>query len=67
MRRTYGADRTIHRTGKLNIELDPVTGEVTCVWFRCMNLPFDTYSRENPCRENPDIMIDEIIYTERVP
>ena len=36
----YGHDKTIHRTEKVNVELDK-DGKVVSVWFRCMALPFD--------------------------
>jgi hypothetical protein len=36
----YGDDRTIHKTGMVNVELDK-NGKVVSVWFRCMCLPFD--------------------------
>jgi len=36
----YGHDKTIHRTGNLNVEVDK-HGKVVAVWFRCMALPFD--------------------------
>ena len=36
----YGHNKTIHRTKKLNIEVDK-KGNVVAVWFRCMPLPFD--------------------------
>ena len=35
----YGFDKTIHRTGEVNVELDK-DGKVVSVWFRCMHLPF---------------------------
>ena len=35
----YGHDKTIHRTGEVNVELDKA-GKVVSVWFRCMHLPF---------------------------
>jgi len=39
-RYTYGWEKTIHGTTVVNIERDPVTGEVVSVWFRCQPLPF---------------------------
>lgn len=36
----YGDNKTIHRTGELNIERDPETGAVVSVWFRCALIPF---------------------------
>lgn len=35
----YGNDKTIHRTGQLDVETD-CKGNVVAVWFRCMALPF---------------------------
>ena len=35
----YGYNKTIHRTGEVNVELDK-DGKVVSVWFRCMHLPF---------------------------
>lgn len=61
----YGDGGTIHDTGTLDIELDPETGEVTAVWFRCLNLPFRTYSRPDTVRFNPDTEIHGIEYRER--
>ncbi len=37
--RIYGGDKTIHRTGEVNVELD-IDGKVVAVWFRCQTLPF---------------------------
>ena len=34
----YGGDKTVHRTGWLDIETR--NGEVVAVWFRCAMLPF---------------------------
>ena len=36
----YGHDRTIHKTGILNVEVSSA-GRPVSVWFRCMALPFD--------------------------
>jgi len=36
---TYGFNKTIHRTGALEVEVDD-QGRVVAVWFRCMMLPF---------------------------
>ncbi len=38
----YGDEKTIHRTGVVNVEVDP-DGVVVAVWFRCMPLPFDAH------------------------
>ncbi len=35
----YGHDRTIHRSGHLDVETDD-NGNVVAVWFRCLSLPF---------------------------
>jgi hypothetical protein len=61
----YGDGGTIHGTGYLDIEIDPATGEVTAVWFRCLNLPFRTFSRDEPAVVNPDIGIRGVEYRER--
>lgn len=37
--RTYGHDKTIHRTERLDVEVN-AAGEVVAVWFRCQQLPF---------------------------
>lgn len=37
--RRYGDDKTIHRNGEVNVELD-VNGNVVAVWFRCQPIPF---------------------------
>ena len=36
----YGDDKTIHRTGEVNVERDPKTGAVVSVWFRCALIKF---------------------------
>lgn len=36
----YGYEKTIHKTTKLDIEIDEETGEIVAVWFRCMMIPF---------------------------
>ncbi len=36
----YGDDKTIHGTKEVNVERDPITGEVVSVWYRCAPLPF---------------------------
>lgn len=35
----YGDDKTIHRSGDVNVEVGP-EGDVVSVWFRCCLLPF---------------------------
>ena len=35
----YGHDKTIHRTTRLDVEVNS-KGEVVAVWFRCMMLDF---------------------------
>lgn len=35
----YGDDRTVHRTGHLDVEVD-ADGAVVAVWFRCARVPF---------------------------
>lgn len=52
----YGDDKTIHRTGDVNVEIGP-EGDVVSVWFRCMTLPFTetrvSYGRASSMRELP--------------
>jgi hypothetical protein len=31
---------TIHGSEAIDVQVDPVTGEVRAVWFRCRELPF---------------------------
>jgi len=59
----YGDGGTIHGTSQLDIEVNEL-GEVTAVWFRCLNLPFRVFNRENPAWINPDIEIRGIEYRE---
>ena len=61
----YGDGGTIHGTGHIDVEVDPDTGEVTAVWFRCLNLPFKIFSRPDPARINPDTEVHGIEYRER--
>ena len=61
----YGDGGTIHGTGHLDVEVDPKTGEVTAVWFRCLNLPFKIFSRPDAARINPETEIHGIEYRER--
>jgi hypothetical protein len=35
----YGHNKTIHRTGTIDIQMTK-TGQVVAVWFRCLSLPF---------------------------
>jgi hypothetical protein len=56
----YGDGGTVHGSLKLDVEIDAETGEVTAVWYRCLNLPFQMFSRENPCHINPDTEIHGI-------
>jgi hypothetical protein len=35
----YGDNKTIHRSGEVNVELDK-NGKVVSVWFRCLPLRF---------------------------
>lgn len=39
--KTYGGDKTIHRTKHLDVEVH--NGRVVAVWFRCMQLPFEEH------------------------
>ena len=45
---TWGRDKTWHRTGCLNVEIDR-HGRVVSVWFRCLALPF-SYKKVNDGR-----------------
>ena len=62
--RYYGDGGTIHGTGHVDVELDPATGEVTAVWFRCLNLPFRVFTRPDPVRINPEFEVRGIEYRE---
>jgi hypothetical protein len=35
----YGDNKTIHRTGQVDVEVDRF-GQVVAVWFRCHPVPF---------------------------
>lgn len=61
----YGDGGTVHGTQMLDVEVDPETGEVTSVWFRCLNLPFQVFSRPDTVRCNPDTEVHGIEYRER--
>lgn len=51
----YGHDKTIHRTGHLDIGVDE-NGVVTEVWFRCIQLPFEQFeARRRAGDEQPDL------------
>lgn len=39
MTREYSGERTIHRNGELDVELDK-DGHVVAVWYNCQVLPF---------------------------
>lgn len=53
--RRYGDDKTIHRTGEVNVEVDE-HGKVVGVWFRCQHLPFDqTVVKAERARELGDL------------
>lgn len=38
----YGLNGTIHNTDVLDVTVE--NGQPTSVWFRCLNLPFQTYT-----------------------
>lgn len=74
----YGYDKTIHKTGMINIERHPASGRVVSVWFRCMPLPFTddivndsravemlAMYKENPPNEILAIDIDRVSDEER--
>lgn len=50
-----GSRNTIHASGLLDIEVNEL-GEVTAVWFRCLNLPFRVFHRESTSWINPEDM-----------
>lgn len=52
-----GTRNTIHVSGALNVEVDD-DGRPTAVWFRCLNLPFTVWHRDDgdPARINPENM-----------
>lgn len=39
----YGDNKTIHRTGHVDVETDK-NGKVVAVWFRCAMLPFEQHT-----------------------
>jgi hypothetical protein len=51
----YGYDRTIHRTGHLNVELAP-DGRVVAVWFRCLPLPYTVHRVDASRAQEMDAM-----------
>mgnify|MGYP001579770811 CR=1 FL=1 len=66
----YGHDRTIHRTGYVDVETDE-KGQVVAVWFRCATLPFKQHrvdgERARQMREGskpPPILAIEFLDTE---
>jgi hypothetical protein len=64
-RHRYGMQGTIHQTGTIDIQQDE-GGNVTAVWFRCLNLPFTCSAAESGTTINPvrDIAIEEITYAD---
>lgn len=57
-----GSRNTIHESRHLDIEVDDL-GRPTAVWFRCLNLPFEVFSRPDVVRENlGDMQILNIEY-----
>jgi hypothetical protein len=61
-----GSRNTIHASGHLDIEVNEL-GEVTAVWFRCLNLPFRVFSRESTSWINPeDMTILNVEYDRKV-
>ena len=64
-RHSYGGQGTIHRTTHIDVEVDPETRQVTAVWFRCLNLPFQVFERPSTAHINPKgIAIEEITYVD---
>lgn len=65
-RHAYGGHGTIHRTGTIDIQQD-AAGNVVCVWFRCLSLPFRASRDASPeSFYNPSdrVAIEEIIYVD---
>ena len=61
-----GEQRTIHASSHLDIEVNEL-GEVTAVWFRCLNLPFRVFNRDSTVWINPEGMhILNIEYEEAI-
>lgn len=57
----YGHDKTLHRTTKLNIEVDG-SGQVVSVWYRCILLPFDvTVVDKNRANDMKDVYDNGVI------
>lgn len=54
---------TIHGSGTIDVQLDPDTGEVVAVWFRCRTLPF-TVSTALGSVPQPDITVTAVEYLE---
>lgn len=54
----YGSNKTIHRTGHVDVETDS-DGKVVSVWYRCMMLPFQQHNvneeRAASMRETPEL------------
>lgn len=61
-----GTRNTIHASGALSVEVDDL-GRPTAVWFRCLTLPFHTWSRPGPAlHANPgDMRILNIEYQDK--
>jgi hypothetical protein len=55
----YGHNKTIHRTGHLDVETDE-NGKVVSVWYRCMPLKFTQHTVD-------DIRAKEMLSLEELP
>jgi hypothetical protein len=56
------ADRgTIHGSGTIDIQVDPVTREIRAVWFRCLNLPFRVSEAGGPVIQ-PEATVTAVEY-----
>lgn len=53
--RYYGDGNTIHGTNTIDIVLDPDTGDVCEVWFRCQMLRFNQSKRKSHPQRQEDL------------
>jgi len=55
---------TIHGSGTIDIQIDPLTREVKAVWFRCLELPFRVSEHGGGDGPERDIAVTAIEYLE---